>query len=252
MLIKDEIKRLISTQELFSRDYGPDDDLETQAQPASMDITVGDINVPPDPKANDPWETVAVFNDRYDLNPGAVALVRSSERLKMPQNLGGLVFPKNGDFAARGILITNFGHIDPGFEGYLKFTVINMGNKRVELVRRKTIVAGVILFNLSNTTLNHTTERYKPRHAYTPYSLARSLPRDFLDIDARIAGGVKDYVAKEWANRDERNMRIAIMSASVAIVVAIWVGLMSFVSPLYSEVWKLDQKISFIEGKLLK
>lgn len=248
MLTKADINDLIASERLFSRDYGPDDDLEQQVQPASMDITIGDIHVPPNPAAtNDPWKTVAVFNDTYPLKPGSVVLIRSRERLDLPSTLGGLVFPKNGHFALKGVLFTNFGHIDPGFEGYLKFTVINMGAETL-LLERGMRIAGVVLFKLTAGT-----DKYKPRHdADNFYAHAKSLPRDFLNVSERIATGVKDRITQEWAIRDRRNMYITMGGAIFAVVVTIWIGILAFVGPLYSEVWKLEQKVDFITVKAPK
>jgi deoxycytidine triphosphate deaminase len=54
-------------------------------------------------------------------------MVKLREAIALPSNIGGILLPKNGHSASKGLLITNFGHVDPGFNGYLKCTVINFG-----------------------------------------------------------------------------------------------------------------------------
>jgi len=104
---------------------------KSQIQPSSIDVTVGEIFLPP--ATDDDHEEVIPFTNHFTLEVGSTVLVRSEQKLKLPSKLGGFVFPKNGHFAMKGVLITNFGHIDPGFEGHLKFTVINMGRESLNL-----------------------------------------------------------------------------------------------------------------------
>ena len=117
-------------------------------------------------------------------------LVRSEQCLHLPADIGGFVFPKNGHFALKGILITNFGHIDPGFKGHLKFTMINMGRNYFALEVGEA-VACVVLFGMNSPASppwkgTHDTDNYE--------SHAKVLPRAFMDLDSTIwpAPGLDD------------------------------------------------------------
>ena len=58
------------------------------------------------------------------VRPGELATLLSMERVKLPDNVTGLVIPRN-DYAERGILILNAGHVDPGYEGHVMAQVVN-------------------------------------------------------------------------------------------------------------------------------
>jgi dCTP deaminase len=251
LLAKSDIRKLLESQNVFESDGGKITQIEQQIQPASIDVTIGQIFIPPLAGSdNDPdGQEVIVCNDFYDLKPGSVALVKSEERIVIPSNLGGFVFPKNGDFALKAVLFTNFGHIDPGFKGHLKFTVINMGKTNFKLKRGERI-AGLVLFSLSAPT-----PPYIPKFdAESFYSHAKTLPRVFLDIDARVAEGVKAQAKAEWSARESKNLLLAIGTA----VLATAIGLGSLIGPvafsvsekfytLGLDLKKLEQKVESLK-----
>jgi dCTP deaminase len=66
----------------------------------------------------------------------------------MPSDHGGFGFPPSR-ISALGLLMTNPGHIDPGYRGRLQFTVINMGREDYSL-RIKDQIVTLLIFRLSS------------------------------------------------------------------------------------------------------
>lgn len=62
------------------------------------------------------------------LKPGEMVTLLSKERLKLPDNITGLVIPRN-TLARRGILVLNAGHVDPNYSGQIMAQVVNLSNQ---------------------------------------------------------------------------------------------------------------------------
>ncbi len=226
-------------------------------QPASMDMTVGEIFLPPD--KDDDQQRVIPFKDHFNLGVGSTVLVRSEQRLCLPSDIGGFVFPKNGHFALKGVLITNFGHIDPGFEGHLKFTVINMGRNEFSLEVGKTI-ACVVLFRMGSPAKPDWKD-LEHGSADSDESHARVLPRAFMDLDTSVSRIVKDLFKTEWQNRERLSFwstfGAATLGALLAVASLVWALVYPFVQTTYDktiatniEVGKLQNQIDTLKSKL--
>lgn len=197
------------------------DPTEEALQPASIDLTVGRIFVPPaDHESDKEAEEINYF---HDMKSGSTALVVTQQKLDFPPNIAGLMFPKNGDFALKAVLITNFGHVDPGFEGHLKFTLINFGPRNFQ-IRVGQKIACLLLFRLEKEA--NPDWKHIRRHATDNYEAhARVLNRDFLDLDQRIESLIQTQVDKVVSRRDRINV---IVIPIVAAIVAILLGLVGF------------------------
>lgn len=89
---------------------------EENLQPASYDLTVGEIT----------------GNIDNELLPGEVALISTKEWVQMPDNTAGLVRTRSS--LARMGLSTDFaGWIDPGYKGNITLLIKNLGKKKVDL-----------------------------------------------------------------------------------------------------------------------
>lgn len=245
LLSRADIKEMIGREQVFSEGDGRSP-VEAHIQPASFDVTVGKIYIPP--KSGDECAAeVTERTDFYILEPGAMALVLSREQLKLNSEIGGFVFPKNGDFALKGLLFTNFGHIDPGFSGNLRFTVINMGRQAFTL-RHGERIAGVTLFRLTSQT-----DKYVPQHTSTSETLARVLSRDFLDVETRIAKQAKSTVKEEFFARDLRSWSITLLQILLLFVVTSLTfifGFQSAVKDVYEKFAATSIEISKLQGQL--
>lgn len=62
------------------------------------------------------------------LRPGEMVTLLSREWVHLPNNITGLVIPRNKQ-AQRGILILNAGHVDPGYHGQVMAQVVNLSDQ---------------------------------------------------------------------------------------------------------------------------
>jgi len=101
--------------------------------------------------------------------------------------------------------MTNPGHVDPGFWGPLKFTVMNIGKEDITLRKGDPIVT-LLFFRLSADVKAGYSERFNLTKAMTgpTQDKVNSLSFDFLDIDARAdkaavkAVATAEYRLKFW------------------------------------------------------
>lgn len=158
-------------------------------QPASVDLSVGDIALPE--ASNGP----TIVRLGYELQPGHTAIVTTLETLTIPPTHAGIAMPASGP-ARRGLLMTNPGHVDPGFEGALSFTVINMGREAYQLNQGDTL-ATMMLFECKTACA----EDWRARNASGPAGAMAAidlLSRDFLDVERR-AKKVADDRYRKWS-----------------------------------------------------
>lgn len=81
------------------------------------------------------------------LKEGGVAFVLTKEVMNFDARHAGIMTPKSGGIAERGILITNTGHVDPGFKGPLRYAIINMGHEPFSL-RAGDVITKLMIFRL--------------------------------------------------------------------------------------------------------
>lgn len=208
--------------------FGP----ASQVQASSIDLRIGDIYLP---------ETSAealggVDNPRgsHSLLPGRTAVVSTAETLNFPKDLGAFGFPPSR-VSGRGLLMTNPGHVDPGYKGKMTFTVINMGRLPYELQRDNPIVS-LLLFRLPQEVEGGYTERYGERVG-KPVSEERldRLSADFLNIEER---------AQRIAKGEERKTRLWSIAAPVIV------GLLTLLGLYLQTAAQLDQRFRELEGRL--
>jgi dCTP deaminase len=196
----------------------------TQIQPSSLDLTIGKIFIPGTP-SNEMGGSNNGKNE-HNLDQGHTAVIRTREAIRMGPNRSAIAFPPSRT-SLRGLLMTNPGHIDPGYEGPLHCTVINMGRETFALNRGERIMR-VLFFELDNANQASPAE---PMGAITnqisPELLAR-LSVDFLDVEKR---------AQSIANAAVRasTIRASIIGALVPIAVGLLtLAVTAFYSPLQS------------------
>src|SRR2546430_1903946 len=80
-------------------------------QPSSIDLHIGKISVPAEHTAQEPTK---MSHGRHPLPPGQTAVVTTLEHLHMTRNLAAVGFPPS-HVSVQGILMTNPGHVDPGY-----------------------------------------------------------------------------------------------------------------------------------------
>lgn len=69
----------------------------------------------------------------YLLRPGRCALIRTEEKVQLPENVFASIFSRGG-LSAKGLIVSNT-KIDPLFSDYLNIPVFNAGKQTIRLER---------------------------------------------------------------------------------------------------------------------
>lgn len=102
----------------------------TNIEAASIRLTVGEIVIVKHTEKVDGRREIEIKEIKqgsHILAPGDVCFVITQEYINFHDGIAGIMTPKSSGVAEKGILITNTGHVDPGFQGKLKYAVMNMG-----------------------------------------------------------------------------------------------------------------------------
>lgn len=217
------------------------DGAQSPIQPASLDLSVGEVYVP----GVKSGELGAVGSPRtapYSLKPGHTAVVATLERLSVPPTHGAIGFPPT-TISNNGILMTNPGHVDPGYQGSLTFTVINMGRDPFELRRGDRIVT-LLFFQLEGGRPNKDYAERHPGPAPEPVARERMnrLAPDMLDVDRRV---------KEISDSAEAKTRRLSILAPLLLAIVVGAGTIfaPLVSNLISQNADLQRRISVLEER---
>lgn len=208
----------------------------SRIQAASLDLSIGDIFIP-GADADKPGGSRSPHT--VSLREGRIAVIRTQESLAVPSNLVGLGFPPS-TLSIQGVLMTNPGQIDPGYQGPLHLTVINMSKEPFTLFRGQRIIR-LIFAKLDDTP----SADYQARHpgaAHSPITdeLLQALSIDFLNVEQRASDAVKSAQVKA-----------SIWSAVIAAVVGIIVSSITGVIPRYFDrYYALESGISALAAKV--
>ncbi len=120
-------------------------DKDSPVQPCSIDLHIGDI-FQPGVKSGKPG---SAGNPKSELvlRTGQTAIIATKESIHLPGDYAGFGFPPS-HISSRALLMTNPGHIDPGYSGQLQFTVINMGREDYVL-RHNDLIVTLLIFKLA-------------------------------------------------------------------------------------------------------
>ncbi len=179
--------------------YGP----QSPVQASSIDLHVGAILVPGVKKGE--LGSVLKPRNEFALELGHTVVVVTKEELNLPGNLAAFGFPPSR-LSSRGLLMTNPGHVDPGYKGKLRFTVMNIATESITLREGDPIVS-LLFFPLSDkATADYSTRNNLSQPIKGPtQEKVNCLSMDFLDVSSRAEAAatkvVKDaeFRAKIWA-----------------------------------------------------
>jgi deoxycytidine triphosphate deaminase len=210
----------------------------SKVQAASLNLTIGDIFVPG--VADDKPGGAYTPAKQFTLNQGHTAVIKTAEILNLGPKLAGIAFPP-ARVSLKGLLMTNPGHVDPGYRGPLHVTVINMSREPFQL-RAGDRIMRVLFFNLRNEPAATFDVRNPAMGAdvITP-TLLNELSVDFLDVERR---------AKKIAKAATK--KAAIYSLAIPIVVAIISVLATLGAGwvvIKQDEKKLDTRLTVVEGK---
>src|SRR4051794_40540747 len=163
---------------------------ESRIRGCAVDLSIGRIYVPGASK--DALGSVQKpYEGELALKQGQTAVIQTMEELKLSAKQAGFAFPA-ARVSLKGLLMTNPGHIDPGYEGQLHVTVINFA-KEPYLLRRGERLLRALIVELDR-------DAEKPYKGRIPNpiddELLNRLSHDFLDVDARTQAAASRAISK--------------------------------------------------------
>lgn len=227
------------------RDYSWDNPF----QQCSIDIHAGYIYVP----ETDPSDIGGAYNPKTDehvLETGHTVMIRTKEKITIPDNVGGICFSPS-HLSLKAVLITNMGHVDPGYSGHLHFTAINMGKEPYSF-RVNDTICSMIFFKLSQSVRPYGKEHFRTiksskEDLHIPVVVSNYFPklaRDFVDVEKRAQSIAKGEIdkAKIW--------QIGVPVISAVIIAIASLSQLWITKPWEKELTQLGSRIESMEKKL--
>ncbi|WP_339408071.1 dCTP deaminase domain-containing protein [Pseudomonas helleri] len=121
------------------------------------------------------------------LEQGETAVIETAESFKLDNSHAAFVFPSS-HVSIQGLLMTNPGHVDPGYSGSLHVTVINMGKKPFSLQPGQSFLRAFI------HKLDVPAVTPPPRNGPVLQEILNKLSPDFLDVKFRAEEAAKKHV----------------------------------------------------------
>jgi dCTP deaminase len=166
------------------------DSAGSPVQAASIDLHVGEIFVPE--TAHGMVGSVGHGATALSLPSGHSVVVQSMEELALPRDIAAIALPPSR-VSSRGIFVSNFGHVDPGYRGRMRFTIINMGKNDFS-VRRGDDVMTILFFKCEAAGADWRSRN--PQDRIVSQQEVDYLARDFADFDARVDRQVKAAIGQ--------------------------------------------------------
>jgi dCTP deaminase len=234
-------------------DFGKD----APVQPASLDLHVGEIFLPP-PRRQGVLRSLFSQESRasprgrveYDLKQGETAFIRTREKIKLSSSISAFGFPPT-EVSTAGVLMTNPGHVDPGYEGFLHFTIVNMGREPFVLRAGHRVVT-LLFVKLANVAASDYAARRNGTVSPLQISAAlRPLSQDFLDLERRSADiAVRKIRDAELGIKYGTPILVAVITALGTLGAGFFLGLFDVVKQ--PEHARLVERIDALEGLVSK
>ena len=245
MFLRDEdIKSLVSNGSIINvadMTSNPDGPM-SPIQPCSLDLTIGKIFLPRTASGN--LGGCDIPKEDHSLKVGETVVVETAEVFHLPRDIGGFGFPPTS-VSNVGVLITNLGHIDPGYDGTIRFTLVNMGSHYYSL-KKGQVIYTLLLFKLGAAPV----QDYRERHPEVDRTigfigvkqeLLYKLSRDFLDVEHRAQDAAKSSVTSE--------LRTPLFTAMTTGIVAV-LTLGGGAGLAYYRVDQVEKNLTELENKL--
>lgn len=246
---------LVEDDELMNAANQPTwNDKRSPIQPASLDLHIGQIFIPGTP-ADQRGGADNPETSRHSLMPGETAIVTTRERLKLPSDIAGFGFPPS-HVSIDGILMTNPGHVDPGYHGRMRFTLIHMGKKPYELRSGDPVVTVLFVKLSGDVDADYAMRRQGHLPDLPPRDTLTQLSRDFLDITERATGIADNAVLRaqvvvkelEAKLNHDAAIRNAWIVGGLAVVAAIAGAIITWKRPASQEsVQQLQSKVDQLQ-----
>jgi len=149
------------------------------------------------------------------LEEGETALIQTVESFKLDMTHAAFVFPASG-VSIQGLLMTNPGHVDPGYTGPLHVTVINMGRGPYSLQPGGRFLRAFI------HKLNTPASSPPPNSSPVSQELLDKLAPDFLSVNARTIEAAKKEIDKAVLQTQLRQFFIPVIATIIAAILSAW------------------------------
>nr|WP_224745883.1 hypothetical protein [Neiella litorisoli] len=197
MLSKKSLETRINSGEILRKSRNiPLDMSSINLSGSSCDLTVGRIFQPENAKTilnqfqvfhNYKIDDVAL--EKHRIKPGEMALIEVKEYFAMPRDMGGILFPPN-KLAKEGLLMTNPGHVDPGYRGLVTVCLVNMGRQEVHIAVDQ-VITTLLLVGVDEPTDGYAGSEGKGVHK----TQLQSLDVDFAGLKSRLPGLITEYIS---------------------------------------------------------
>ena len=128
--------------------------------------------------------SVQLGKESHLLGTGQTAIITTLEKISLGRRVAAIGFPPSR-VASRGLMMLNPGHVDPGYSGRMKFTVINMGKNSYTLQK------GAVIFTALFSKVGEVEADFAVRNPTHGGGVPEAeeldrLTRDFIDFDRRV------------------------------------------------------------------
>lgn len=264
MLVDHELVEAIRTKTIGLTNFDLDSiDITSSSCPiqaSSLDLSVGEIYFPTPKKLDE--EHALRGETGYRLAAGDSIVIETLEELSLKANISGICFPP-ARLARDGLMMTNPGHIDPGFSGKLTFTLINFGREECSL-RKGDPISTFLFFDLGSgaqVPYNERLPKKEPKTGKIPRILNKLSP-DFANFSERAENAAKLAVARAALMFELKKIYLPFVLGVATIVITQYFTSPSMVSNEELEVLlekldanfqsKLSQEISDTTSRLVQ
>jgi dCTP deaminase len=157
----------------------------------AVDLHIGNI-YRPGAEVGKPGSANSPYLLGTTLEEGETALVQTVESFKLDAQHAAFVFPVSS-VSIQGLLMTNPGHVDPGYVGPLHVTVINMGRKPFALQPGGRFLRAVI-HKLDASAASPKPPNSSGAAPAITQELLDKLSPDFLSVNQRTASAAKKEI----------------------------------------------------------
>jgi deoxycytidine triphosphate deaminase len=213
-------------------------------QPSSLDLHIGDIYVPP-LKPVDLSQSSSKYpkaETGYRLPPGHSVVVQTREEITLDGTISAFGFPP-ASLARSGLLMTNPGHVDPGYSGKLSFTLINMGRTESSLTFGAPIVT-LLVFKLEKPSqVPYNKRSARCNSLGSPLgTVLNDLSPDFANFVERTQRLAKDEVERQRLSLELRKIYIPVIFTLATTLGAYFIGKSTNIFSLATEQY-VEEKI---------
>jgi dCTP deaminase len=216
-------------------------DADSPIQACSVDLHIGKIFIPESSGKSEGSQDNPL--ELHALGAGHTAIVSTFEELNLPSDIAAVGFPPSR-VSVQGLLMTNPGHVDPGYSGPMRFAVINMG-RRDFVLRQGDPIVTLLFLKLPQKVQNDWSARNggKPGRAPNQRDLDL-LSADFLDVEARAQSVAKNEVESAGLKLKHREILAGILGTVLSAAFIAFFFWFSGLQELKTKVAGLEQSLS--------